>query len=186
MVTVMLNIADICIKRYRNYCSSHYIFSALLTLKNNAIIIFQDEKLDKFNSLKDVFVGDQSSSVAEDKRFDKMELPAIPNINHFLSVFLKLQDGVNFFTKFPESHNKFIRFQSLVQLQDHAQELRRFQVTGYEIKEDERVFKYLCEDYKLFIMEDSDKMIEILKDKVGKVKEREQRKGSFFGSNYLK
>ena len=84
MVAVLLKVAEICIRQYRNYCSSHYIFSTLLTLKNNGVIMFDEEKLKSFNELKEAFVGNDI------KGFEKMELPAIPNINYFLSIFLKL------------------------------------------------------------------------------------------------
>ena len=103
-----LEIATICLKSYNNYCSPHYIFSALHSLTSLGVLSFQKDKLHAFNKLKGLFLSVANVSQMYEKLFRESTEATIPNLNYFLKIFLKLQDGVNFFIKLPESKNRFI------------------------------------------------------------------------------
>ena len=185
MAKTFLKIATICIKKFNNYASPHYIFSALMTLRSHKVISFEnsDEKL--YNQLQEIFQSSDNAAKVYDDLFKKIELPAIPNLNIFLKIFLKLQDGVNFYTKFPESGLKYIKFPVIVQIDDYCNEMRKFQKKGYEnITEDVRVYKFLKEDYKKGFpvdFENNEEILEKLMNMVEKVRERQNKLFSFFG-----
>ncbi len=105
-----LKIAMICIKTFRNYCSSHYIFSALLMLRRHKIISFELEEDRKFGQLEAIFLCNDAPAKVYEEKFKTLNFPAIPGINTFLKIFLKLQDGVTFTVKWPESSHRYIKF----------------------------------------------------------------------------
>lgn len=187
LAKTFLKIANICIKKFNNFGSSHYIFTALFTLKKLKMIRFEgEEDQDIFKYMESVFQGEHIS-VSYDENYRKMDLPAIPDLRIFLTIFLKMQDGVEFMVRLPESKYRMLKFPLIMQIKEYCDEIKRFQKSNFkDLTEDDRVYNFLKEDYKKGFSVNFDDAIEItdhLRKLVEKIKERHEKMLVMFNLN---
>lgn len=176
-VKKFIDVALLCTQRYKNYCSPHYIFSALVSLENFGVISFESPLLEDYQELRATFAPNESYVHIYERTFRNMRAPAIPSLNFFLKVFLKLQDGVAFKTKLPDSNSCYLKFPILVQVEDYCNEMRRFQKKGYQdkIQKDWNLYRYLKSDFKNEMdmnLGDSDALMESLVQMINRNKHR--------------
>ncbi len=150
IVKKFLDIATICVQRYRNYCSPHYIFAAIVSLKNFDVISFDGIIKERYEMLRKVYVPDESYVKVYEKIFREIRLPSVPSLTIFLRLFLKIQDGVAFKVNFPSSTNSYLKFTTLLHLQDYCTEMRKFQRNIYQdyIEKDFTLYAYLKKGFK--------------------------------------
>jgi len=150
VVKKFLDIAMICIQRYRNYCSPHYIFAAVVALKNFDVISFEGIIKERFEFLRKIYVPDESYVKIYEKIFREIRLPSVPSLTIFLRIFLKIQEGVAFKVNLPASTNPYLKFTTLLHLQDYCSEMRKFQRNLYEdyIEKEISLYQYLKKDFK--------------------------------------
>jgi len=150
IVKKFLDIATICVQRYRNYCSPHYIFAAIVSLKNFEVISFEGIIKERYEMLRKVYVPDESYVKIYEKIFREIRLPSVPSLTIFLRIFLKIQDGVAFKVNLPSSTNSYLKFTTLLHLQDYCTEMRKFQRNIYQdyIEKDFTLYAYLKKGFK--------------------------------------
>lgn len=180
-----LKVAMICIKNYQNYCSSNYIFSALFSLSNFGVISFEDELKKDYEELNTIFAPNGGYIKLYNDLFRDLKPPAIPNLNVFLRIFLKLQDGVNYWVSLPDSRLKYLKFQSLVQIHDYCKEMKKFQKVNFrEISKEVNLYSFLKTGFTEMIPADvvnSEEMMKKITQMVGPVKKNQPKLLKFFG-----
>ena len=188
VVGKFLEIALICLRTYNNYSSSHYIFAALSSLEKFGILSMQDPLMANYEELKKAFIPPENFLIASKEIFESMKLPAIPNLNFFLKCFLKLQDGVVFWTKLAENNKlRYLKFPLLVQIHDSCKGMRRFQKSGYDgiqLQKNDVLYNFLKKDFKKGVpiqLEDQDEALNRLTKMVAQVKEKQNKLFNFFG-----
>lgn len=191
LVERFLNVARLCIDRYRNYNTPHYIFAAIVSLKNFDVITLKDGLKVQYDSLKEIYASEENSAKLYEKTFRKLETPAIPNLTLYLRIFLRLQEGVVFSVKLPYSRNKYLKFPTLIHVQDYCTEMRRFQKTDYSdiIERDDVLYKYLKRDFRQEMDMNLDNSQEVIDRLSGMAKDTKQMKFKdliMFGLNKTK
>lgn len=192
IVEKFLEVAVICLHTYNNYSSSHYIFAALSSLEKFDVISFQESSMSNYGDLKKKFIPSENFLAIHKDIFGNMKSPAIPNLNFFLQSFLKLQDGVVFWIKLPESSkHRYLKFPLVIQINDSCKEMRRFQKGAYEnikIQRGDILYKYLKKGFKNGVpirLEERDESITQLTKMVIQVKEKQKRQFTFFGTKTM-
>jgi len=183
----LLEVALICLRTYNNYTTSQYIFAALSSLQEFGVISLKENLAADYEVLKKTFVPAENFLVTYREKFGAMKAPAIPHLNFFLQSFLKLQDGVIFWAKLPESNRlRYLKFPLIVQIHSSCKEMRRFQKSGYEkmnVSMEDDLYKFLKKGFRkglTFKPEDKDETLHELTKMVKQVMEK-QNKLTFFG-----
>jgi len=174
-VKKFLDVAIFCLKRFHNYCAAHYIFSAIVSLQSFGVISLEGSNKEKYKTLSVVFSSHENYAVDYEKVFRGMTQASVPSLTTFLRIFLKLQEGVVFQIKLPDSENNYLKFPTLVQIQDYCNEMRRFQKNGFEdlIEKDERLYKYLKKEFRKEVpmnLEDQHEVMKYLSDMANEIK----------------
>ena len=175
IVKKFLDVAVFCLKRFHNYCTAHYIFSAIVSLQSFRVISLEGPYKEKYKKLSNIFSNHENYVADYEKVFRNKTQAAVPSLTTFLRIFLRLQEGVVFQVRLPDSQNSFLKFPTLVQIQDYCNEMRKFQKHSFEevIEKDERLYKYLKREFRKEVpmnLEDQQDVMKTLTSMVNEIK----------------
>ena len=147
--TLLLNkfiaIAAECFK-LKNFASSHSIFTAFLRLQNTSIWKVDEDNIQNWKLLENVFKSPMFFQDTENT-LKTLSPPAVPSVPFFTNRFFRLQDNVSFLTKL-EGNRKYLKSIQLAKLADYAMLIKKFQSQKYNFIKDVRMYKFLKEGYK--------------------------------------